>query len=131
MNALPCGHHESNLVKTAETGTEFCRQCDIESRCRDAETREMELSAELAAARAERDRLKQIQTDEGRLQLIELLDDEIGRAVAERDALQADLADAERVIRLAKMYVIPIGGVADREIETWLARRAKPTEKET
>lgn len=44
------------------------------------------LQADLAAVREERDRLKQIQTDEGRLKLIELLDDEIGRAVAERDA---------------------------------------------
>lgn len=44
---LSCGHHESNHDTTVETRTEFCRMCDLISRCNDAEKREKELFAQL------------------------------------------------------------------------------------
>ena len=48
---LNCGHHESNLDTTVETRTEFCRMCDLISRCNDAESREKELFAQLETER--------------------------------------------------------------------------------
>ena len=42
----PCGHDISNIDRGVESGTQFCRLCDLESRCRDAEKREKELLAE-------------------------------------------------------------------------------------
>ncbi len=39
---LPCGHDVSNRDRTVESGTELCRLCDLQSRCRDAESQEKE-----------------------------------------------------------------------------------------
>lgn len=47
---LSCGHDLSNRVTTLESGTVFCGLCDLESRCRDAETREKELFTLLSDA---------------------------------------------------------------------------------
>lgn len=44
---LPCGHDVSNRDVTLESGTVFCRLCDLQGRCRDAEGREKELHDEL------------------------------------------------------------------------------------
>lgn len=40
---LPCRHHASNIDVALESNTTFCRLCDLQSRCRDAETNEKEL----------------------------------------------------------------------------------------
>lgn len=49
--AMPCGHHSSLQLKSAETGEPpYCELCDAQSGRRDAEQRE----SELAAANAER-----------------------------------------------------------------------------
>ena len=48
---MPCGHDESNRDITVETRTVICRMCDLDDRRRDAEGREKELCAELAALR--------------------------------------------------------------------------------
>ena len=43
---MPCGHDISNIDRGVESETTFCRMCDLEARCRDAEKREKELKAE-------------------------------------------------------------------------------------
>ena len=48
MNTITCDHHESNHDRTVESGTVFCRLCDLNDRRRDAEGSEKELHAQLA-----------------------------------------------------------------------------------
>lgn len=56
----PCGHPESLLLKSAETGEPlYCEACDDKSGRRDAEARETELLAANRALRAELAALKQ------------------------------------------------------------------------
>lgn len=50
MKVQPCGHPVSLLLKSAETGEPlYCEACDDKSARRDAETREVELLAEVRA----------------------------------------------------------------------------------
>lgn len=48
----PDCHHPASMYDTRlESGTRFCRVCELQDRCRDAETREIELSREVARLR--------------------------------------------------------------------------------
>lgn len=50
--AMPCGHHRSLMLKSAETGADlYCELCDAQSGRRDAEQREAELQADLVEER--------------------------------------------------------------------------------
>lgn len=40
MAEMPCGHHESLLVKSVESDYQFCELCEARHRQRDAETME-------------------------------------------------------------------------------------------
>lgn len=42
---LPCGHHDSLLVKSIESDYQYCQLCECQSQLRDALTMERELSA--------------------------------------------------------------------------------------
>ena len=55
VDSLPCGHHKSLAINSAETGEFlYCDLCDCRSARNDAERMETELRAELAALSAER-----------------------------------------------------------------------------
>lgn len=43
---MDCGHHTSNKDLRLESQTYFCRLCELQERCRDAETHEIELTLE-------------------------------------------------------------------------------------
>lgn len=62
--AMPCGHHPSLLLKSAETGEPlYCELCDAQSGRRDAEQRESELAEaneSLRAALAQRQQVPAI-----------------------------------------------------------------------
>jgi hypothetical protein len=60
---LPCGHHKSLLLKSAETGLPlYCDLCDARSAQRDAEEMEAKYAAQVEALEAEVARLKAVET---------------------------------------------------------------------
>lgn len=50
---MDCGHHASNRDQRLESQAYFCRLCELQERCRDAEKNESELVKE-------RDRLREL-----------------------------------------------------------------------
>jgi hypothetical protein len=101
--AMPCGHHPSLMLKSAETGADlYCELCDAQSARRDAEQREANLQADLVE---ERNRIASMRTEWG----------------AEAAALTAQARHAEAEAAKSERRAIEFGDALHRNI---LAMRA-------